>query len=34
MKPAKMKRRHQAKGRKTTNRWLKRGKPSKAANPR
>jgi hypothetical protein len=34
MKPAKMKSRHRAKGIKKTNRWQKKGKPSKAANPR
>jgi hypothetical protein len=34
MKPAKIKRRHRANGTKKTNRWQKRGKPSKAANPR
>jgi hypothetical protein len=34
MKPARMKRRIRAKGKKTTNRWPKRGKPSRVANPR
>ncbi len=34
MKPARIKSRNEAKGRKTTNRWRKKGKKSQAANPR
>jgi hypothetical protein len=34
MKPAKIKTRNWIKGRKKTNKWRKRGKPSRVANPR
>jgi hypothetical protein len=34
MKPARIKNRNWSAGRKKTNRWRKKGKPSRAANPR